>query len=720
MRRKIAAIMAADVVGYSRMISDDEEETLRRLISYREVFTDFVGRGGGRIFNTAGDAVFAEFPSAVEALRAAIEIQESIRTRNLAFPESRHMRFRIGMSVGDVVEREGDLLGDGVNVAARLEGLAEPGGICISRSVHEQVGSKLSVTFKDIGPQSVKNIPVPVHAFTIPAARQSAEEPQSHGSRPTLRSQSATVGLAVICAVAALACGVVLVINRPLNHMPTPFPTRSPSIVAEPAGTTALAKPAAVQVDPTVLDRGVPPQPFALAAATDSSTLIYGTDGMPRPDAAAPVNMAFSASAVPFVTDANRLAIATDLSGKRNEALALGTNWIAGWSWSRATEGDARSAALKACYDAKGEKCRLFAVNGVVVWPEPLPEMPPFPWTGTKAARTPFDARRIGGITETARATINVEYPEAKLHKALAIGPHYWSFMGRKESSLEAERMALERCGAATGVACRIVAVDDEFVVSPSEPLAARKEPPDAEHTTACDAASADKLDSLKPKGVPGVGLASINPVIAVPACEAAVAASPDDARVRYQLGRAYVAAKDPAKAREAFERAASGDPEALDAMGYLNASGIGMAPDSDQSIAWYRKAVDAGSLGGLIDLGIALNSGHGIPKDSAMAFALWERAVERGSTDAMDLLGQLLVVGAEGVERNPVRASVLFQRAAEAGNAKAAEALGKMYEDGNGVDKDLSQAMAWYRQAEASGNVQASYDVNRLASLVK
>src|SRR6202030_2553743 len=167
MNRKIAAIFAADVAGYSKLVAEDEEETLRRLSSYRSVMDDFIARAGGRIFNTAGDAVLAEFPSAVEAVRCAIDIQESLRTRNLAYPPSRQMSFRIGITIGDMVERDGDLLGDGVNIAARLEELAQPGGLCVSRTVYEQVSGKLSVEFVDIGEQEGKNIPTPIHAYTL-------------------------------------------------------------------------------------------------------------------------------------------------------------------------------------------------------------------------------------------------------------------------------------------------------------------------------------------------------------------------------------------------------------------------------------------------------------------------------------------------------------------------------------------------------------------------
>src|SRR6201993_4277409 len=167
MKRKIAAIFAADIAGYSRLVAEDEEETLRRLASYRQVTDDFIAKGGGRIFNTAGDAVLAEFPSAVEAVRCAIDVQESLRTRNLAYPPSRQMSFRIGITIGDVVERDGDLLGDGVNIAARLETLAQPGGLCVSRAVHEQVGNKLSVQSADIGEQQVKTMRTRVYAYIL-------------------------------------------------------------------------------------------------------------------------------------------------------------------------------------------------------------------------------------------------------------------------------------------------------------------------------------------------------------------------------------------------------------------------------------------------------------------------------------------------------------------------------------------------------------------------
>src|SRR5438132_7681492 len=212
MKRKIAAIFAADVAGYSRLVAEDEEETLRRLASYRLVIDDCIAKGGGRIFNTAGDAVLAEFPSAVEAVRCAIDIQESLRTRNMAYPPSRQMALRIGITIGDVVERDGDLLGDGVNIAARLEGLAEVGGICVSRAVHEQVANKLSVQFADIGEQEVKNIPTPVHAYMVAMRREdgtyAAPQMKKKPPPPPTHATPSWVWPLVVAVVCLAAIGV--------------------------------------------------------------------------------------------------------------------------------------------------------------------------------------------------------------------------------------------------------------------------------------------------------------------------------------------------------------------------------------------------------------------------------------------------------------------------------------------------------------------------------
>jgi adenylate cyclase len=205
LKRKIAAIIAADVAGYSTLVATDEEATISRLEAARHVFDELVGRYGGRIFNTAGDAVLAEFASAVEAVRCALEIQESLRTKNWGVPEESQLRFRLGINLGDVIERDGDLLGDGVNIAARLEGLAEPGGICVSRAVYEQVENKLSIGFASIGPQTVKNIPNPIHVYRVSGAKE-LPQPKWRKAIPAVKMP---VAIAATATVTALVAGLV-------------------------------------------------------------------------------------------------------------------------------------------------------------------------------------------------------------------------------------------------------------------------------------------------------------------------------------------------------------------------------------------------------------------------------------------------------------------------------------------------------------------------------
>lgn len=200
-KRKLTTILASDVAGYSRMMSEDEEATLATLKEYREIIFGLIDRHDGRVFGMAGDSVVAEFGSAVEAVRSAISIQEELRARNAEIEESRQMQFRIGVSVGDVMVEGDDLFGDGVNVAARLEGIAPPGGICISASVFEQVKNKLSLGFEDIGPQKVKNIAEPVPAFKIVPASVSVAPtapPATGAGRRRTKALAAALVLAVL------------------------------------------------------------------------------------------------------------------------------------------------------------------------------------------------------------------------------------------------------------------------------------------------------------------------------------------------------------------------------------------------------------------------------------------------------------------------------------------------------------------------------------------
>jgi class 3 adenylate cyclase len=167
LKRKLVTILATDAVGYSRHMAADEEGTLKILSAHRAVIDGIIEFHEGRILNTAGDSVLAEFASPVQAVRSAVEIQDALRTRNDSLPEDRRLLFRIGINLGDVMIKGNDLLGDGVNVAARLESIAEPGGICISSSVYDQISGKLDLGFVDEGQQSLKNIDRPVRAYRI-------------------------------------------------------------------------------------------------------------------------------------------------------------------------------------------------------------------------------------------------------------------------------------------------------------------------------------------------------------------------------------------------------------------------------------------------------------------------------------------------------------------------------------------------------------------------
>jgi adenylate cyclase len=181
--RRLSAILAADVVGYSRLMGEDEEGTHERFKAHlRELIDPKIREHHGRIVKTTGDGVLAEFASVVDAVRCSAEIKQAMADRDLDLAEERRLRFRIGVNLGDVIADGGDIYGHGVNIAVRLEGLAAPGGICVSGTVRDHVGDRLPYAFEDMGEQSVKNIARPVRVYALrpggvagePAARASS------------------------------------------------------------------------------------------------------------------------------------------------------------------------------------------------------------------------------------------------------------------------------------------------------------------------------------------------------------------------------------------------------------------------------------------------------------------------------------------------------------------------------------------------------------------
>ncbi|MBR0833161.1 adenylate/guanylate cyclase domain-containing protein [Bradyrhizobium manausense] len=463
MKRKIAAIFAADIAGYSRLVAEDEEETLRRLASYREVIDDFIAKASGRIFNTAGDAVLAEFPSAVDAVRCAIDIQESLRTRNMAYPPSRQMSFRIGITIGDVVERNGDLLGDGVNIAARLEGLAEVGGICVSRAVHEQVANKLSVQFADIGAQEVKNIPTPVHAYMVAMRREdgSYATPQLKKVAKAEPAPNWMWPLVVgVVSVVAIGVGGFLYFTKLETAQvksTAASPVPSPAVAPSPSPT------------PTVAEKAPAPLPTSTPAQT--TTTVAMPTSIPPPPAASAGKIAVDA--VPFIGERQRAFLSNEYAAAGDyKAFALNIGGFTGSALNQPNEEAARNTALDQCQkraDAaqSPRRCELYALGNKVVYSRGNPPMPPQPWVRhDPTTERPFVAKDFPMLRDQARTRVENMYAPAAKSRSVALGPGGQYFMALGASSPEeTTRRSLESCGAFAGSACMIVAVDDVFVV---------------------------------------------------------------------------------------------------------------------------------------------------------------------------------------------------------------------------------------------------------------
>ncbi|WP_426410412.1 adenylate/guanylate cyclase domain-containing protein [Bradyrhizobium ganzhouense] len=496
MKRKIAAIFAADIAGYSRLVAEDEEETLRRLASYREVIDDFIAKANGRIFNTAGDAVLAEFPSAVDAVRCAIDIQESLRTRNMAYPPSRQMSFRIGITIGDVVERDGDLLGDGVNIAARLEGLAEVGGICVSRAVHEQVANKLSVQFADIGAQEVKNIPTPVHAYMVAMRREDGTY-----STPQVKK--------VIKAAPApnwmwpLVVGVVSVVAIGVSgflYFTKLETTQLSSTAAAPAPSPVAAS--APNSTPTMAAKAPMPTstPTQMAAATPMP--------MPSPPAASGGN--FPADMVPFISERQRTYLSNEYATAGDyKAFALNIAGFTGTALNQLNEEAARNAALDQCQQRADaaqspRRCELYAVGNNVLYAHGKPPMPPQPWvrqdTVTERA---FASKDFPMLRDQAKVRLENMFAPAAKSRSIALGPGGQYFMVLGASTVdESARRSLESCGAFAGAACMIVAIDDNFVV----PIPTLLKPNGFFHAATNSSIVADARDEVVRKLGDGMG----------------------------------------------------------------------------------------------------------------------------------------------------------------------------------------------------------------------
>ena len=206
-QRRLAAILAADIAGYSRLMHADEAATVRDLKAHQSVILPLIGRHGGRIIDIAGDGIMAEFPSVIGATECAVEIQAVMAERNEGVSESRRMLFRIGINLGDVIHDESRIYGDGINIAARLEALAEPGGVLVSNTVYDQVRGKLPLNFEDVGERQVKNIEQPVRMYRLHVPGASSGAVATLHRRPAITNRRRWIVWSVAAFLVLVAAG---------------------------------------------------------------------------------------------------------------------------------------------------------------------------------------------------------------------------------------------------------------------------------------------------------------------------------------------------------------------------------------------------------------------------------------------------------------------------------------------------------------------------------
>jgi len=426
--RRLTAIVAIDVVGFSTMSARDEEQALGLLRERLGTVTAVIAQRRGRVFKETGDGLLAEFASPVEAVRAAAEIQQAMRQANIAAPADRQLSLRIGINLGDVVESGDDLMGDAVNVAVRLEALAPVGGVCLSRAVHEHIAGKLPWTTADLGDQQVKNIPRPIHAYSLsldgvaPAIRR--------GTRRPLH-----LALAGVVALASVATGAGAFF---LTHQP------GPAQKAEQAAVVAVP--------------AIPPSP-QLATAPAAS----------RP---------FQASEVPFVSQQRRRQFEGYSRAEGAKALAISARGISAYVTRRIDDETARKLAVDECNKAvqretgalrDPDRCSTYAVGGEIVWtfrPPPTPA-PPYRPAAQQAPAPSLDLASAPLLTDKARKDLADTYAKADGSRALVIGRRRADFWMPGDSDTDAMRRALQACGHGTGRLCVVLAVNGDLAVRP-------------------------------------------------------------------------------------------------------------------------------------------------------------------------------------------------------------------------------------------------------------
>jgi class 3 adenylate cyclase len=455
MKRKLATIMVADIVGFSRLAATNEDWTIRTLGEFRRVVDEIIARHDGRIFNTGGDSVLAEFASPVEAVRCAVDFQEAARSRNLLQPRDRQLRFRIGINIGDVMVRGNDLLGDGVNVAARLEGLAEHGGICVSGTVWDHIQGKLSIGYVDIGEQSVKNIPRPVRAYHL-RVDGSSEEIATPPIAAPAKPSSAVGDLAekkrnllvptLIAVLAAIFIGAGATVWALWPH------ERSGRIAQAPEHNSAEP----VHAPPVVA------QPRADETPTSA------------PPALLPALLARLAAVVPALSEQEREnAVREYANSPVHKAQAVSLSPSGFWtSWNGSSAEKVGESALEGCQVYHGHPCLLIVVDDVLQpiladGKTPSPDMPRVGYAGN------FDPDQIPAVGDAFKKRGDItNYSAAPGPKAASFHPvrGRMFIVTQAASQHAAEEQALKACNDDTASKgfrglCFLYAVDNHVVL---------------------------------------------------------------------------------------------------------------------------------------------------------------------------------------------------------------------------------------------------------------
>jgi adenylate cyclase len=482
--RRLTTIISIDVVGFSTMSARDEEHALELLRTRMTTTEALIKHHRGRVFKMTGDGALAEFVSPVEAVRAALEVQEAMRSANATASENNQLQLRIGINLGDVVESGDDLMGDAVNVAVRLESIAPVGGICVSASIYEQIVGKLTLGAEDMGEQHVKNIPRPIHAYRLTVQGAPPVKPSPPAAAPPQPRKSA-VGLVIgAAAVVALLAGggVWWLQQQPSPTAPAPSqaaqaqaPAAQPTQDRAQAQAAKPSNPPASETKPAA-PTTPPPQAEANPPATDSAALPPAPAPRAPPTDAAAQPRPYSPNDVPFVPEFRRRLLENYAHAEDAKAMAINVRGLAAIATRRVDAAVAKRVAMEECTRLvqreipnarEFDRCMIYAVGNDVVWTFRMPPIPPPPHMPAKRPSPPIalDPATIPLIGEPARQSITERYMKAERKRALVLGRDHleWWLMGPTDD--DAVRRSLQICGHVTGRMCAVYAVEDQVVV---------------------------------------------------------------------------------------------------------------------------------------------------------------------------------------------------------------------------------------------------------------